>query len=110
MTVDPYNWSRLFETAKRHVQSNVKILSENRKRILEYAEYLESCDLTKARVIFHIRHVAKCAEIIRKDFDAWTRKDVEGLLAQLNRNGLEEETKHGFPVFAAATSGMTGDN
>jgi hypothetical protein len=98
MTVDPYNWARLFEAAKRHVASNLKIGSKNRKRILEYAQYLESCDLTKARVIFRIRHVAKCAEIIGKDFDAWTRKDVEGLLAQLNRRGLDEETKHGYRV------------
>ncbi len=98
MSLDPYNWGRLFEAAKRHVESNLKIGSKNRKRILEYAQYLESCDLTKARVIFHIRHVAKCAEIIGKDFDAWTRKDVEALLAQLNRKGLDEETKHGYRV------------
>ncbi len=57
MTVDPYNWDRLFEAAKRHVESNPKIGSKNRKRILEYALYLESCDLTPAPPLIGLLHV-----------------------------------------------------
>jgi integrase len=98
MSIDPYNWERVFKSAVRHIKSNQKISDENKKRILEYVPYLESCDLSRARVIFHMRHVAKCAEILGKDFDAWTKKDVESLLAQFNRRGLDEETKHGYKV------------
>jgi len=98
MSIDPYNWEAVFKSAVRHIESNQKISDENKKRILEYVPYLESCDLSRARVIFHMRHIAKCAEIAGKDFDAWTKKDVESLLAQFNRRGLDEETKHGYKV------------
>jgi integrase len=98
MSIDPYNWERVFKAAVRHIRSNQKISEENKKRILAYVPYLESCDLSRARVIFHMRHVAKCAEILGKDFDEWTKKDVELLLAEFNRRGLDEETKHGYKV------------
>lgn len=98
MSIDPYNWERVFKSAVRHVKSNQKISDGNKKRILEYVPYLESCDLSIARVTFHMRHVAKCAEILGRDFDTWTKKDMESLLAQFNRRGLDEETKHGYKV------------
>ena len=74
-------------------------LSErNRELILEFEKKLISRGLSTPRIEKYVETLTKIGEILGKDFDAATKRDIEDLVFKIERSDRSPWTKHTYKV------------
>ncbi len=81
--VDIHHYPRRMERALSHLKRHQTISEHNKRKLLEYLEYLEDEGLTLARRVTHLVRLTRITETLGKDFDSATEEDMRMLMRRL---------------------------
>jgi integrase/ribosomal protein L40E len=77
----------------RFLEKHPKVSPENKRKILEFLEYIKAEGLSLARQVSYVQWMTTIAVVLGKDFNDSTRQDVEKLLVKLNGRDWADATK-----------------
>ena len=81
--VDIHHYPRRMERALSHLKRHQTISEHNKRKLLEYLEYLEDEGLTLARRVTHLVRLTRITETLGKEFDSATEEDMRMLMRRL---------------------------
>lgn len=93
MKQDWYNYAKQLPSAEKNVR-RAAITEGNKETILAFTRQLALDGLSKARILRYLRVLPKIAAVGAKDFQDWTRVDVERVVEHYSRQELSEWTLH----------------
>ena len=93
--LDLYNEKKLLDQAINKLKRS-RITRRNKKLIMDFVEYSFARGLTTVRVVKYIFHLTKLAELLGKDFDKATKKDIQRVIAKIERENYSAWTKKDF--------------
>jgi len=93
--LDLYNEKKLLDQAISKLKRS-RITRRNKKLIMDFVEYSFARGLTTVRVVKYIFHLTKLAELLGKDFDKATKKDIQRVVAEIERENYSAWTKKDF--------------
>jgi len=93
--LDLYNEKKLLNQAIDKLKRS-RITRRNKKLIMDFVEYSFARGLTTVRVVKYIFHLTKLAELLGKDFDKATKKDIQRVIAKIERENYSAWTKKDF--------------
>ena len=93
--LDLYNEKKLLDQAISKLKRS-RITRRNKKLIMDFVEYSFARGLTTVRVVIYIFHLTKLAELLGKDFDKATKKDIQRVVAEIERENYSAWTKKDF--------------
>ena len=94
--VDIHNYLGRLVAAKRRLHNPLS--ERNRELILEFEKKLISKGLSTPRIEKYVETLTKIGEILGKDFDAATKRDIEDLVFKIERSDRSPWTKHTYKV------------
>jgi len=90
-----YNEKKLLDQAINKLKRS-RITRRNKKLIMDFVEYSFARGLTTVRVVKYIFHLTKLAELLGKDFDKATKKDIQRVIAEIEKKNYSAWTKKDF--------------
>ena len=93
--LDLYNEKKLLDQAINKLKRS-RITRRNKKLIMDFVEYSFARGLTTVRVVKYVFHLTKLAELLGKDFDKATKKDIQRVVAEIERENYSAWTKKDF--------------
>lgn len=93
---DIYNYSKRINDALDALNANSKVCSENKQTVKNFVTYGYSTGLSTARIALYIPRLCQLADWIGKPFESTTKKDLEELVAEIEKN----------PEYAPATKNI----
>jgi site-specific recombinase XerD/ribosomal protein L40E len=94
--VDIHNYLGRLVAAERRLHNPLS--ERNRELILEFEKKLVSKGLSTPRIEKYVETLTKIGEILGKDFDAATKRDIEDLVFKIERSDRSPWTKHTYKV------------
>jgi integrase/recombinase XerD len=94
--VDIHNYLGRLVAAERRLHNPLS--ERNRELILEFEKKLISKGLSTPRIEKYVETLTKIGEILGKDFDAATKRDIEDLVFKIERSDRSPWTKHTYKV------------
>ena len=93
--LDLYNEKKLLDRSINKLKK-ARISKRNKKLILDFIESSFARGITTARVIKYLFHLTRIAELLSKDFDKASKKDIERVIAEIERREYSPWTKKDF--------------
>ena len=91
-----YDIEQRIASELRRVEKDPKLTNKNKRLIEDYQRYCFSRGLSNSRVYFHIVRIRKIGELLGKDFDKVTKKDLEDVILSLERSEYADTSKNDF--------------
>lgn len=73
-----------------HIDREGKYSKRNRKLIDDFLARCQAMNLSEGRQLFYVRHFSCLAKWVKKDFEKLDKKDVERIVAEINKHKKED--------------------
>jgi hypothetical protein len=82
----------------KRLQSSSDIREKDKINVIKIAEHLLAKGVSKGRAVKYIYHLMVLAKMAGKPFDSLGRRDIEGLVSQINSSDYAEHTKRDYKI------------
>ncbi len=98
MNIDVHKYGKRLERKITSIKEDKELSTHNRKKILEFQNHCIADGIGNARVLRYLNDLPKLAILLKKDFEKATKKDIENVLAAMEKEPLAPRTKLDFKV------------
>ena len=95
---DIYGMDSRLEGAIHDIKNSKEICKKNKGNILEFSEHCFAEGLSKARIEKYTRTLGKIAILLEKPFTDAIKKDIEKLVAKIEKKDYSDWTKKDYKV------------
>jgi integrase len=98
LQIDVHDTRRRLERATKGINDNKKLPESEKKKILAFDEFLAAKGFGEKRRLQYLLTLPRLRGMLGKNFRATSKEDIVHLLAKIEKQPLEEWTKHTYRV------------